>query len=231
MWWELHGFWPQLLLGTLMTIKLALCALVLGMGIGLAMACARLSSSRLLAGLARLYTNVIRGVPELLGVLLIYFGASQLVQLAGSWFGYQQYIEVGPFIAGVLALSLAFGGYAAEVFRGAFLAIPSGQYEAARVLGMGRLRCFWRITLPQLWRTALPGLGNLFLVLLKDTALVSVIGLEELMRKASLAVTYTREPFTFYFTATLMYLLLTWVTMQLLTRLEQLSRKGFKGGL
>lgn len=231
MWWELHGYWPQLLLGTLMTIKLAISALVLGLGIGLAMACARLSSHRLLAGLAKTYTNVIRGVPELLGVLLIYFGASQLVQMVGNWFGYREYIEIGPFIAGVLALALAFGGYAAEVFRGAFLAIPAGQYEAAQVLGLGRLRCFWRITLPQVWRTALPGLGNLFLVLLKDTALVSVIGLEELMRKASLAVAYTREPFTFYFTATLMYLTLTWLTMQLLARLEQRSRKGFTGGL
>ncbi|MCW9053331.1 MAG: ABC transporter permease subunit, partial [Motiliproteus sp.] len=133
------------------------------------------------------------------------------------------------FVAGVTALSIAFGAYATEVFRGAIQEIPKGQREAAIALGMSRFQTFRRIILPQVWRLALPGLGNLFLVLLKDTALVSVIGLNELMRQTVVAVGNTKEPFTFYFAAAMVYLLMTSISMLGLHFLEKRASRGYQG--
>ncbi|MCK5531996.1 MAG: ABC transporter permease subunit, partial [Halopseudomonas aestusnigri] len=131
------------------------------------------------------------------------------------------------FVAGTLALALCFGAYATEVFRGALLAIPKGQKEAGLALGMSNLRIFWRITLPQLWRVALPGLGNLYLIMLKDTALVSLITLEEIMRKAQTAANATKEPFTFYLLAALIYLFLTVFIMAAMHWFERRANRGF----
>ncbi len=167
------------------------------------------------------YTSLIRGIPELLTVLIIYYGATSVLMGIASWFGYDEYIEISPFAAGVTALGLTFGAYATEVFRGAMMAIPKGQREAGMVLGMSRARIFLRITLPQVWLHALPGIGNLFLVLLKDTALVSVIGLEEIMRKANVAVGFTKEPFLFYMAAACIYLVLTIISMMGIHYMEQ----------
>lgn len=168
-------------------------------------------------------------MPELLLVLTIYFGSSAVLMAIASIFGYDEYIELSPFIAGVIALSIAFGAYATEVFRGAIQEIPKGQREAAMALGMTRFQTFRRITLPQVWRIALPGLGNLFLVLLKDTALVSVIGLNELMRQTSVAVGNTKEPFTFYFAAAMVYLFMTSISMAGLYFLERYANRGYHG--
>ena len=126
----------------------------------------------------------------------------------------------------MLALSLTFGAYATEVLRGAFLAVPPQQGEAAQALGLSRLRALRHVLLPQVWRSALPGLGNLFLVLLKDTSLVSVVGLDELMRKSAIAVSYTREPFTFYFAAALIYLAMTALSMAGMQVLERRAARG-----
>ena len=215
----------QLLAGTLMTIRITLAATLLGICLGLLGATARLSNVALLRVVGGAYVGVIRGIPELLIVFLIYFGSSRLLMAVASLFGYHEYIELNPFIAGVLALGLTFGGYATEVFRGAFLAIHQGQTEAAQALGLSKVRVFFGIILPQAWRIALPGLGNLILILMKDTALVSVIGLEELTRKTSMVVNATREPFTWYFTAAVMYLFLTMITTMVLRYMEDQSRK------
>ncbi|WP_211831126.1 ABC transporter permease [Kistimonas asteriae] len=223
---ELHGFEDQLLAGTIVTVKLALAALAVGLTLGLLGASAKLSRFRVARAIASGYTGLIRGLPELLTVLIIYFGATTVLMAIASQFGYDEYIEIGPFAAGVTALGLTFGAYATEVFRGAIQSIPAGQREAGLALGMSKLRIFFRITLPQVWRLALPGLGNLFLVLLKDTALVSVIGLDDIMRKASVAVNYTKEPFTFYLAAAFIYLLLTIVTMIGLHYLEKRANRG-----
>ncbi|MEH6824500.1 MAG: ABC transporter permease [Motiliproteus sp.] len=224
---DLHGFGGQLLAGTWITVQLAFCALCLGLVFGLAGAAAKLSSSTPARALATGYTSLIRGIPELLTVLIIYFGSTSLLMALASVFGYEEYIEISPFVAGVTALSLTFGAYATEVLRGAMLAIPTGQREAGLVLGMSPLRIFFRITLPQVWRLALPGLGNLFLVLLKDTALVSVIGLEDIMRKANVAVGFTKEPFLFYMTAAVIYLAMTVVTMVVIQVLENRANYAY----
>ncbi|MEH6649086.1 MAG: ABC transporter permease [Motiliproteus sp.] len=224
---DLHGFGDQLLAGSWITVQLAICSVALGLIFGLAGAAAKLSAFTPARAIATGYTSLIRGIPELLTVLIIYFGATSVLMSIGSLFGYEEYIEISPFLAGVIALSLTFGAYATEVLRGAMLAIPPGQREAGLVLGMSPLRIFFRITLPQVWRLALPGLGNLFLVLLKDTALVSVIGLEDIMRKANVAVGFTKEPFLFYMTAALIYLAMTVFTMVVIHVLENRANYAY----
>ncbi len=223
---DLHGFGPALAAGTLMTIKLALTALAIGLVLGLSGALAKTSQNRILSTIGGLYSTIVRGVPELLWVLLMYFGTVNLMRALGQWLGMPQ-LELSAFAAGSIALGLCFGAYATEVFRGALLAIPRGHREAGQALGMSRPRIFWRIILPQMWRIALPGLGNLFMILMKDTALVSVIGLEEIMRRSQIAVTATKEPFTFFLVAAFIYLGLTVIAMTAMHFLERRAARGF----
>ena len=224
----LLGFGAQLAAGTLVTAGLAVASLAGGLLLGMAGAAARMSRRRLPRAAAHTYTTAVRGVPELLVVLIVYFGASAVIGRVAGLFGATGYFEPSPFIAGVVALSLTFGAYATEVLRGAFLAVPPGQTEAAYAIGLNRLQTFRHVLLPQVWRTALPGLGNLFLVLLKDTSLVSVVGLDELMRKSAIAVSYTREPFTFYFAAALIYLAMTACSMAAIQALERRAARGLE---
>lgn len=223
---DLHGFGPALLAGTWMTIQLALCALALGLVLGLLGALAKTSPRTPLRWLGGTYSTIVRGVPELLWVLLIYFGTTHLMRAVGEWFGIED-LALSPFAAGVIALGLCFGAYATEVFRGALLAIPKGHKEAGLALGLGQARIFFRLILPQMWRLALPGLGNLFMILMKDTALVSVIGLEEIMRRSQIAVSVSKEPFTFFLVAAFIYLGLTVLAMTGMHFLEKRAARGF----
>lgn len=223
---DLHGFGPALLAGTWMTIKLALASLVVGLILGLLGALAKTSPYRALRWLGDAYSTLVRGVPELLWVLLIYYGSVSSVQALGEMIG-QPGLELSPFAAGVLALGLCFGSYATEVFRGALLSIPRGQREAGLALGLSRKRILWQLVLPQMWRVALPGLGNLYMILMKDTALVSVIGLNEVMRQAQIAVTASKQPFTFFMVAAIIYLSLTVLSMLVLHWFERRANRGF----
>ena len=223
---DLHGFGPALLAGTQMTIQLALASLVLGLVLGLLGALAKTSPLKSLQWLGGTYSTLVRGVPELLWVLLIYYGTVSLMRSLADLLGMES-LELSAFAAGTIALGLCFGAYATEVFRGAILAIPKGHREAGLALGLSTPRIFWRLILPQMWRIALPGLGNLFMILMKDTALVSVIGLEELMRRSQIAVTASKEPFTFYMVAAMIYLGLTVVAMIGLHFLERRASRGF----
>ncbi len=226
---DLQGFGHLLVSGAWVTVQLALTSLAVGLIFGLLGAAAKLSGSRTARMLGTLYTTLVRGIPELLLVLSIYFGGSMLLMWIGSWFGYEAYIEISAFAAGVAALSIAFGAYATEVFRAALMELPRGQWESAYALGMTRRQTFFRIILPQVWRLALPGLGNLFQVLLKDTALVSVVGLDELMRQAYVASGYTKEPFTFYLVAAFIYLGLTAIATSVTMWLERASSPVTRG--
>jgi His/Glu/Gln/Arg/opine family amino acid ABC transporter permease subunit len=206
-----------------MTLLVAAISVVFGTAVGFLGAGAKLSRWRALRLLADVYTTIIRGVPELIIILLLYFGGTvTLSAIAGH------YVEVNGFSAGVFALSIVFGAYATEIFRGAILSIPYGQIEAARSLGMRRLPTFRTVTLPQLWRFALPGFGNLCLVLLKDSALISVVGLEELMRKTAITAGATRQPFTFYFASAMIYLAFTIVSSAALHWAERRAGRGFR---
>ena len=222
---DLQGFGPALAAGTWMTIKLSLAAVSVGLLLGLLGALAKTSANLPLRLLGGGYTTLVRGVPETLWVLMIYYGTVSGLNAVGAPLGYPE-LALDPFAAGTLALGLCFGAYATEVFRGALLAIPRGQCEAGQALGLSGMRIFWRIILPQLWRTALPGLGNLYMILLKDTALVSLISLEEIMRKAGIASNATKAPFTFYMSAAAIYLALTVIVMLVLNHLEKRAGRG-----
>lgn len=222
---DLHGFGPALFAGALMTIQLALCALTLGLVLGLLGALAKTSPYKPLQWLGGSYSTIVRGVPELLWVLLIYFGTVNLMRSLSDLVGLE--LELNAFAAGTIALGICFGAYATEVFRGAILAIPKGHREAGQALGLSSSRILWRVILPQMWRIALPGLGNLFMILMKDTALVSVIGLEEIMRRSQIAVTASKEPFTFFMVAALIYLGLTIIAMTGMYFLEKRASRGF----
>ncbi|MGU5679257.1 arginine ABC transporter permease ArtQ [Aeromonas allosaccharophila] len=190
-----------------MTLGLALASLVGGMVLALAFSAAELSKQRALVWPVATLTTLIRGLPELLVVLFIYFGSTQVLFLITG-----EYVEFSPFACGVLALSLLFASYATQTLRAALNAVPSGQRLAAMALGLGKGHIFFRIVLPQAWRHALPGLGNQWLVLLKDTALVSLIGVNEMMRQAQMASASTYEPFTWYAAAALIYLAISLVS-------------------
>lgn len=217
---DLQGFGHLLLNGSLITIKLALSSLAIGLVLGLLGATAKLSKVWIFRKVATIYTATMRGIPELLLVLFLYYGGSMLIMAVLSKFGYTQYVEVSPFLAGVLALSIAFGAYATEVFRMAIQEIPKGQWEAAQAIGMRPTQLYFRIIVPQVWRLALPGLGNLFLVLLKDTALVSVVGLKDIMYHASRGAQATQQAFTFYMAAAVIYLGLTIIVTALMMFME-----------
>lgn len=203
----LSSYLISLLIGLSVTLRVALLALGLGLIIGLAGALAELSQFNFLKRFFIVFQTMIRGVPELLVLFFVYFGSSEIINKL-----FHASVTVNSFFAGVIALGLLFGAYASQTFRGAFLMIPSGQVEAAKALGMKYWQTFWLILFPQALKHALPGLGNLWLVLLKDTALVSLIGLSDLMMRIQAAAVTTQKPFTFYFFAAVVYLILTSVS-------------------
>jgi histidine transport system permease protein len=203
------AYMPSILQGTLITIAIALGSVVLAVLLGLLGAWAKLSKSRLAQNIGAAYTTLIRGVPDLVLMLLLFFGGQTLLNNLGDATGLWGYVEINHFTAGVLTIGFIFGAYMTETFRGAFLSIPSGQVEAGVACGMNRPLIFLRIIWPQLVRYALPSFGNNWLVLLKTTALVSVLGLQELVYNAFSAGRSTRQLFTFMFVALVMYLILT----------------------
>ena len=205
----MSDYYLAILQGSLLTVGVSLASLAVATLLGLLGAAAKLSGSRPLVGLAQLYTTVVRGVPELLMMLLIFYGgAIGLNHLLELW-GNQEGVDLDPFVAGVLTIGFIYGAYMTETFRGAILAIPRGQMEAAWAFGMGRLQTFVRITLPQMVRYALPSFTNNWLVLIKATALVSLIGLHDMTYLAKQSSAAVREPFAFFLFAAALYLVFT----------------------
>jgi arginine/ornithine transport system permease protein len=218
---NLHGYGPSILEGTLLTIEVSLASLAIAMFLGILGALAKLSNSVSLRITAQSYTTIIRGIPDLVLMLLIFFGGQVFINQMAPKLGYDAYIDINPFIAGVMTIGFIFGAYMTETFRGGILAVPKGQLEAAAAYGMTRFQIFHRILLPQMIRHAIPGFGNNWLVLVKTTALVSIIGLDDMVRKASLAAGATRLPFTFYLTVAINYLVITSISVYILKWLEQ----------
>ena len=206
---DLKGYGHLLISGLWITIAVGIAAMIVALGMGILAALAKLSSRPWLNRPATAYTVIVRGIPELVLMLLIYYGGTTLLQYLMALLGDDGRIDINAFLAGTLVLGFVYGAYATEIFRGAFLAVPHGQMEAGAAFGMTRARVFWRIRLPQAWRFALPGLANLWLTLLKATSITSVIGLNELAKQASLVMLPTHKPFTTFFLASLLYLALT----------------------
>ena len=195
--------------GTVGTVQLAVGSLILSVVLGLAGASAKLASNPVSNRLASAYTTLVRGVPDLVLMMLLFYGGQQIVNDLGTVTGWWDYLEIDQFIAGIGSIGFVFGAYMTETFRGAILAIPRGQIEAGISCGMTNLTIFRRITWPQMVRHALPSFTNNWLVLIKATALVSVIGLHDVVWNASPAGRSVREPFTFMFAVLLIYLALT----------------------
>ncbi len=216
----------QLIDGTLMTIKLALTSLVFALVFGLLGAWAKLSSSRLAQRLARAYTTVVRGVPDLVLILLVFYGGQVTLNNIGVMTGLWGYVEVSQFAAGAGTIGVIFGAYFTETFRGAIMAIPRGQIEAGISCGMPKSLIFRHIIWPQMVRYALPGFTNNWLVQLKTTALVSVIGLQDLVYNAFTAGRSTGQLFTFMAAAFVIYLMLTAVSDVALRALERHYSRG-----
>ncbi len=216
----MNAYYLAILQGSVMTVGVSLAALLVSIVLGLAGAAAKLSERPVLVALATVYTTLIRGIPELVLMLLIFYGGSIGLNHLMESLGSETVIDINPFVAGVLTIGFIYGAYMTETFRGAMLAIPKGQAEAAWAFGMSRSQTFIRITAPQMVRYALPGFTNNWLVLIKATALVSLIGLQEMTYLAKQASAATRSPFIFFlFTATL-FLIYTTVSLIALKKLN-----------
>ena len=224
----LSGYFASILQGALLTVGVSLAALVVAILLGLLGAVAKLSGRPILVGLATAYTTLVRGVPELVLMLLIFYGGTiglnHLLEAMGS----KSSVDINPFLAGMLTIGFIYGAYMTETFRGAILSIPKGQTEAAWAFGMGPVRTFLRITAPQMVRYALPGFTNNWLVLIKATALVSLIGLQEMTYLAKQASAATREPFTFFLFAAALFLIYTSVSLWALRWLDRRFSMGVK---
>jgi His/Glu/Gln/Arg/opine family amino acid ABC transporter permease subunit len=224
----LQGYGWLLLDGAKLTVLVGLSSMTIAIFLGLIASWGKLTSARFARAIASTYTTVVRGIPELVLILLVYYGVPTLIQDIASAAGADIIIDLNPFTAGVGTIGFIYGAFATEVFRGAYLAVPRGQIEAARAMGMSTALTFRRVTLPQMWRFALPGLGNVWMVLIKATALISVIQLPELMRNADIASRATRMPFTFYFAASILYLLITVASMLFQQKAESWANRGVR---
>ena len=211
--------------GVLVTISLAVLSLVLATALGALAASAKLSGKFVPGAIAHAYTTLVRGVPELVLILLIYFGGQRLLNQIGGALDLD-YIDISKFWAGVISIGFIYGAYLAETFRGAYLAVPRGQGEAAKAIGLAPLATLWTVLLLQIMRFALPGYGNVWLVLVKSTALVSVIGLADVVGLADKAGKATREPFLFFVAVILVFLVITWVSGLALRYAEVRANRG-----
>ncbi|TNF62551.1 MAG: ABC transporter permease [Burkholderiales bacterium] len=213
-------YFLNILEGALLTVAVSLCALAVAVALGFLGAGAKLSGNRLLWAVATAYTTVVRGIPELVLMLLVFYGGTiglnHLLEVMGS----EAVVDINPFMAGVITIGFIYGAYMTEVFRGAIISVPKGQSEAARAYGMGVMQTFVRITLPQMVRYALPGFTNSWLVLIKATALVSLIGLQDMTFLAKQASSATREPFIFFLFTAALFLAYTSASLFVLNRLN-----------
>ena len=212
----------ELMQGAVVTLQLALTSLILGLLLGLALSACKLSRNAPIRLVVSGFTNLLRGVPEFLIILICYFGLTNLINEH-----FDGALEISPFVGGVFALVVVFSAYASEVFRAALVAVPIGQIEAAKTCGLSNHQVFFLIQLPQAWRNCLPSLNNLWQSLLKDTSLVSVLGLEDLLKKADMAAQYTKQPFLFFVAVAGVYFLFLALSEPIFMRLEEHANRGY----
>lgn len=220
------GWGDEIASGVLITISLAIATIPFGLILGLLIALAKQSTEPSLKLAANIFTTIFRGLPELLVLFLVYYGIQMGVQQVMKALGHEGFIEINTFVSGMIALAVVFSSYASEAFLSAFQGIPKGQYEGGHALGLSRYQTMRLIILPQLIRLALPALSNLWLILLKDTSLISVIGLTDLLRQSGIAARVTKEPFLFFGTACLIYLVLAIISSIGISRIEAWSKRG-----
>ena len=221
------GWGDELFFATLMTIAVATAAIFIGFLLAAVFSLFKLSKIKTLNLIGSFYTTVFRGVAELLVIYLFFFGGSGAVMYVAKIFGYDGYIEINAFITGAISIGIISGAYSTEVFRGAIQSIDRGQFEASEVLGFRKKIYYYKIIIPQMLRLALPNISNVWQITLKDTSLISVTGLVEIMRMSYIAAGSTRDPLFFYSFAAVLYLFLTFLSMQLFNKLEKHYSKGY----
>ena len=221
------GWGDELFYATLMTIAVAIVAMLIGFFFALIFTPLKISKSKTFNAIGNFYTTLIRGIPELLVIYLFFFGGSGAVMYVAKIFGYGEYIEINAFLTGAFSIGIISGAYSTEVFRGAIQSIPKGQFEASKVLGIKKNIYFFKIILPQMLRLALPNINNVWQITLKDTSLISVTGLVEIMRQSYIAAGSTRDPLFFYSFAAILYLFLTYLSLKFFNRLEKNYSKGY----
>ena len=221
------GWGDELFYATLMTLAVSITAMIIGFFFALIFTPLKLSKYKTLNLIGNFYTTVIRGVPELLVIYLFFFGGSGAIMFVASMFGYYEYIEINAFMTGAFAIGIISGAYSTEVFRGAIQSIDKGQFEACHVLGLKKYIYFFKVIMPQMLRLAIPNLSNVWQITLKDTSLISVTGLVEIMRQSYIAAGSTRAPLLFYSFAAVLYLMLTYLSMKLINRLEKNYSTGY----
>ena len=221
------GWGDELFVATLMTIAVSVTAMLIGFLFALIFTPLKLSKFKTLNLIGNFYTTVIRGVPELLVIYLFFFGGSGAIMYVASIFGYNEYIEINAFLTGSFSIGIISGAYSTEVFRWAIQSIDKVQFEASKVLGLKKPAHFFKVIMPQMLRLSIPNLSNVWQITLKDTSLISVTGLVEIMRQSYVAAGSTRDPLFFYSFAAVLYLLLTFLSMKLINRLEIKYNKGF----
>ena len=214
------GWGDELAIATAMTVAVSITAMIIGFIFAAIFTPLKLSKQKYLNLVSNSYTTVIRGVPELLVIYLFFFGGSGAIMYVASIFGYNKYIEINAFLTGSFSIGIISGAYSTEVFRGAIQSIDKGQFEASKALGVSRFTQFNKIILPQMLRLAIPNLSNVWQITLKDTSLISVTGLVEIMRQSYIAAGSTRDPLFFYSWAAVLYLMLTYLSMKLINKLE-----------
>lgn len=220
------GWGDEIAFGFLVTASLAICTLPIGLLLGFFLALAKQSEEKSLRLATDIYTTIFRGLPELLTLFIVYYGLQMIAQQFMAAVGYDGPVEINAFVAGMIALAVVFSAYCSEVLLSAFKAIPRGQYEAGDALGFHRGRTMRLIILPQLIRIALPGLGNLWMALLKDTALVSIIGLPDILRQTGIAARVTKHAFEFFSLACILFLVLAMLSSLVFSAIERRSQKS-----
>lgn len=223
-------YMPRILKGALLTVEVGVLSVIFAILIGLIGAIMRLSRNPLLAGIATAYSTIVRGVPDLIWMLMVYYSAQLGLNAITAALGWG-YFEISPFAAGVFTLSFIFGAYFTETFRAAILAVPGGQIEAAYAYGLTPFQVLYKVTFPLMMRYALPGVRNNWLVLTKSTALVSIIGLDDMTRVAQQAGSATQYSFAFNIVSALLYLLITYVSLKLFVYLDKRYQRGVLMGV
>jgi|TARA_B110000971_G_C19907978_1_gene453189 octopine/nopaline transport system permease protein len=215
------GWGDELLRATVVTIAVAVVALFIGFFFAAFIVTFKLSKNKILNFLGNAYTIIFRGVPELLIIYLLFFGGSGAVMYLAKIFGYNDYIEINAFLTGALSIGIISGAYSTEVLRGAIQSVKKSQFESAEALGLKKIVYFFKVIMPQVLRIALPNIGNVWQITLKDTSLISITGLVEIMRQSYMAAGFTRNPLFFYLFAGFLYLILTTFSMHIFNKLEK----------
>ena len=223
-----QGYGDEMFFGAMLTIQIAVLGYVLALLAGTLIAVTTLKPKGLRWAIWRVYASLFMSVPALLVIFLIYFGGADVLTALLGLFGFKVRVTITPFSAGAAGLGLVYSAYLAEVVRAAIHNVPKGQFEAAAALRIAPLYTWLFVIGPQAVRLALPGLVNLWIVVLKDTALISLVGLKDIIAQAKMAAGVTKEPFLFFIVAALFFIFMNALTLHVSGWLDHNVARGMR---